>query len=138
MADTATLTDAIMARLKATAPAGLTVFDGEPPSTPTGRYVVVTTNVGTARPDRLAQAGGSRDLRWLLTCKTVGRTRPGVRAATDWLRATITDATPTDGPSTGPLLELGGSDMLTDGPEGDRRHSQTLIWGTNTDPRQED
>lgn len=138
MADTAALAAAVIDALRDAAPSDMAVFDGEPVATPSGRYVVVITGTGTATPDRLAQVGGSRDLRWLLTCKTVGRTRDGVRRATDWLRAVITDLAPTAGPSTGPLRELGGSDLLTDGPEGDRRHSQTIIWANHTDPLQED
>lgn len=81
MADTLTLAAAVKALLgDIYTPGDVTIHDGEPLTTPAGRYVVVTDNAGTATPDRLAHAGGSRDLRWLVTCKAVARTRDGVRS----------------------------------------------------------
>lgn len=136
MATTATLFAAAKAALEASAPPDVSVHDGEPIRTPAGRYVVMTDNAGHATPDRLA--GGSRDMRWLLTCKAIGRTTTGTRELAGWLRATLTDRRLTSGPSTAPLAEIASSDILTGGPEMDRRHSQTLIWATFADPHQED
>lgn len=138
MADTYTLARAVIDLLKAVAPDDVTVCDSEPEHTPAGRYVVVTDTAGHATPDRIAAVGGSRDMRWVLTCKAVAHAPDGVRRLSGWLRATLTDHWPTPGPSTSPLQEIGASPLLVGGPLGDRRHSQTLIWATYTDPLQED
>lgn len=137
MADTYTLAEAAKARLDASRPADVTIHDGEPLKTPASRYVVLTDNAGTATPDRLAHAGGSRDMRWLLTCKAIANSPAAARRLAGWLRATLTDAWLTAGPSTSQLHEIAASDILPGGPEGDRRHTQTLIWATYTDPHQE-
>lgn len=112
--------------------AHITAYDGPPTTTPTNPYVVVFDDPGNGR--RTHYDAQTDRIKWTHRVMAVARTRDGVRWAAQQVRDALTDHRPT--PSASMLTEPEGSagPVLTDGPDGDRRHSMTLTY-THTTPR---
>ncbi|MGD7788214.1 hypothetical protein ACQCX2_07805 [Propionibacteriaceae bacterium Y1700] len=120
------LADAVLARLASATPAAMSAHDGRPEKTPTGLYCYLTDDPGLAGGTRLD--GTEADLAWTINVVAVGPTAPGARLAASFVRDALTGWRPDPHRSAGPLTELSVGPLLTDGPEGDLRHSQTIIY----------
>ena len=98
--------------------------DGKPATTPPGRYAAVYDDSGLARPHRASIT--AHWVRWTHRVVVVARTRDGLRDAVADVRDVLTSARLT--PESSPLIEQVAGPVLTDGPDGDIRHSQTLTY----------
>lgn len=109
---------------------GLDAHDGPPHTTPAGPYVAVFDDTGNGR--RTHYDAQTDRVKWTHRVMAVARTRDGLRWAIGQVRGALTDHRPT--PEASMLTEQTAGPVLTDGPDGDRRHSMTLTY-THTTPR---
>lgn len=110
--------------------AALPAFDGPPGTTPNGPYVAVFDDPGNG--SRTHYDAATDRIKWTHRVMAVARTRDGLRWAVTQVRDALTDQRPSPGASM--LTEQAAGPALTDGPDGDRRHSMTLTY-THTTPR---
>lgn len=116
-----TVLAAVKAHLEA---AGLDVYDGRPKVTPPGDYVLLI--------DRAPLTGGRMLNRHLdsaeqITVYGVSRDRDRCRAILRRALALLDGWRPIDTPATSPLTRYDASDVISDGPPDDVRHSQSVI-----------
>lgn len=102
--------------------------DGKPATTPPNRYAAIFDDTGNARPERYGTR--SHWVRWTHRVVVVARTRDGLRDAVADVRDALTGTRTT--PAASPLVEQYAGPVLTDGPAGDIRHSQTLTYSHRT------
>ncbi len=106
----------------------VTAFDGPPHTTPDGPYVAVFDDSGNGR--RTHYDAQTDRVKWTHRVMAVARTRDGLRWAAQQVRDALTDARPVGGASM--LTEQSAGPVLTDGPDGDRRHSMTITYTHTT------
>ncbi len=126
-------TSAIVALLDtalSTSPSSVAAFDGPPTDSPDGPYAAVFDDPGNGR--RIHYDARTDRVKWTHRVMAVARTRDGLRWAVTQVRDALTDTRPSVGASM--LSELSAGPVLTDGPDGDRRHSMTITY-THTTPR---
>lgn len=118
-------TDAVVALLTA---AGLDAMGHEPHTTPDGAYVVVYDDSGIRTPRRLSTA--AHWATWTHQVMAVARTPEGLRHTMSRVVAALTGHRPPDDGT--PLREVMAGPALEGGPEGDRRHTQTITFRHHT------
>lgn len=109
---------------------GLPATDGPPRDKPAGPYAAVFDDPGNGR--RTHYDAATDRIKWAHRVMCVGHTRDGLRWAVQQVRDALTDHRPCPGASM--LTEQAAGPVLTDGPDGDRRHSMTITY-THTTPR---
>ncbi|MGN8636800.1 MULTISPECIES: hypothetical protein [Bacillati] len=113
------LHDDLAARIPA-----LTVYDGEPPATPPGRYVCLYYDTGLESERRICAP--SAHIRVDVSAVCVARTRPGVRDAVTIVRTALNRCQPFGADSA--MVEESSGPLVTEGPAGDVRMSATLVF----------
>lgn len=124
------LADAVLARLDAILPGSATVHDHLPLTTPAGLYCYVVDDPGTASAERVCDTANR--LVWRVSVISVGPTPPGARLLSGMVRDALTGWRPDPDRAAGPLREVSVGPMLDDGPEGDKRYSQTITYAMST------
>jgi len=116
-----TVTDALKDRLTACDPQ-----DETPLKSPAGDYVIIRTRAPLDGPRRHAGApsGDTIDV----TVVAVSRSKDGCRAIGHRARAVLDDWRPVSHAACSPLRRIDTGPVQLDGPEGDRRYSQVVIY----------
>ena len=101
------------------------VLDGTGDGAPVGAgYAIFYDTPGRITPDRYGAVHSK--WRWIFRFMCVGHTPDQCRWTTRRVRAALSGVRLD--PTLAPIAEDGSGPMLVDGPEGDRRFSQTLIY----------
>lgn len=103
---------------------GIDAHDGQPQTTPAGRYVALYGDSGLAVPHRVGSVPHWQTAGLRAVC--VARTANGVRDLRDDVRQALTGRHL--GADFTPLREQIAGPELLDGPEGDKRLSLTLTY----------
>ena len=116
-----TVTDALRDRLATCDPQ-----DETPVKSPAGDYVIIRTRapLDGVRRHAGAAVGDVVDI----TVLAVSRSKDGCRAIGHRARALLDDWRPVAHPACSPLRRIDTGPILIDGPEGDRRYSQTVVY----------
>lgn len=109
----------------------VTAYDGRPDTTPAGPYVAVFDDSGLGR--RTHYDARTDRVKWTHNVMAVARTHDGLRWVVGQVRDTLTDTRPT--PQSSMMVEISAGPVLTDGTEGDMRHSKTIVF-THTTTRE--
>lgn len=112
---------------------GIDVHDGEPPTTPAGRYVALFGGSGLATAHRNGTVPHWQNTALRAVC--VARTRDGLRDLVADVRQVLTGRR--IDPTFGVLRETVEGPELSGGPDGDRRLSMTLTYACLTPSRKE-
>ena len=120
--------DLVPAAKTALLSAGIDAHDGDPETTPAGRYVALYGDSGLAIPHRRQPRPHWQSSGLLVVC--VARTPAGLRALVREVRAALTGVRLDE--SFGLLNETTPGPELSGGPEGDRRLSMTVTYSCQT------
>lgn len=119
----------IIVALKA---ADIDAYDGEPTTTPAGRYVAIWDDTGLRQPDNYAGQARSNDMTFLVMC--VAKTTEGLRGLVEDVADVLTGLRLDGDRHTSPLHQEFAAPELIGGPTGDKRRTKTLTY-TATFPR---